>query len=167
MEYGKYAVAQAGQLASSPVAIQDSYTASGTISFGRPVMRHVPYEKDCSVYNNFGYAVLNKFLGVAVYNYQILPRPSNPSGGLYVTGDTVTVLTAGRIWTTLKEGLTVIPGDYCYINESALVLADDFTNVPTATHITIGRFLTGGTSDGLDGEQVFLIEIQTGFNIPL
>jgi hypothetical protein len=167
MEYGQHAPALAGQLESSPLNIKDSFTASGVIDFGRPVMRHTPLEKTCAIYNNFGATVLNKFLGVAVYNALSLPREANPLGGVYVDGDAVTVLTAGRVWTTLKPGLVVTAGDYCYIDESTTVIKDDFSNIPVGTFITVGRFLTGGTSDGLNGEKVFLLEIQTGFNAPL
>lgn len=162
----KRAAAQAGQLASSPFTIRESFIAGGLIPFGRPLMRGTPKEKIALRYNNIGTTFFNEFLGVSVYTAESVPTTTN-TGGQYIAGDSVTVLTSGRFWTTLDTGLVITAGDYCYLEQNSTTTFDDFTNVSGIERINVGRFLTGGTSDGQDGKVVFLIELETGFNFTL
>lgn len=140
-----------GQIADTTNRTVLSFSAEEAIEFGRPLMRGTDKERQCK---NFVADVgrTNKFLGISV-------RDPNRINGAYATKDSVSVMDVGSIWVGLTTGLLIQPGDNAYINQ----VTNNITNISTGDQIVIGRFRSGGTSNGVAGTALFILELIPGF----
>jgi hypothetical protein len=130
-----------------------SFAAEQAIEFGRPLMRGTNKETQCMNFiADVGRTV--KFLGISARNpIQI--------DGTYPVKSMVSIIDYGRVWIHLVAGLTIVAGNNAYLNQ----VTNTITNVSTSDQIPIGRFQTGGTSNGLTGTALFELELIPGFQI--
>ena len=142
-----------GQIADTTNRNIVSYAAETAILFGHPLMRGTNPETQCK-YFAADVGRTKKFLGISVRNpIQI--------DGVYPIKSMVSIIDYGRVWVTLTAGLTIVAGDNAYLNQ----VTNNITNVSTADQIPIGRFQSGGTSNGMIGTALFDLELIPGFQI--
>ena len=119
-----YVIGQVGQIADISNRVIDSFAAEGEIEFGIAVARGTNKQKQVIPFAG------TEFVGISVFEHN--------EDGLYNDGDSVSVMTSGRIYVTTAA--TVVAGTTAYaVNATGAI-----TNVSTAA-TAIGKFLTSGT----------------------
>lgn len=119
-----YVIGQAGQIADASDRTIDSFAAEGEIGFGIAVARGTNKQKQVIPFAG------TDFVGISVFEHN--------ENGLYNDEDSVSVMTAGRIYVT--TAVTVVAGETAYaVNATGAI-----TNVSTDA-TAIGKFLTSGT----------------------
>lgn len=142
-----------GLVADTTNSTRTSFAAEEVIEFGRPLMRSTNPERQVKNFVSNGSYTIH-FLGISA-------RSLLEISGNYPIGREVTVLEQGRIWVPLISGLTIVASDTAFLNEDT----NSITNVVSTHQIPIGRFITGGTSNGLTGSALFELEVIPGFQI--
>lgn len=142
-----------GQIADTTLRNVLSFSAEEIIEFGRPVMRGTDLERQCKNFvSDAGFT--KKFIGVSLLD-------STRMTGNYPTTTTVNVMDKGRVWVALTTGLVINAGDNAYLN----LATNNITNILTSNKLTIGRFQSPGTSNGLTGNSLFILELDPGFQV--
>lgn len=119
-----YVIGQVGQIADTSDRTIDSFAAEGEIGFGIAVARGTNKQKQVIPFLGTG------FVGISVFEHN--------ENGLYKDGDSVSVMTSGRI--NVTTAATVVAGTTAYaVNATGAI-----TNVATDA-TAIGKFLTSGT----------------------
>lgn len=128
-------IAQAGQIADTSLRDIISKTTTAIIEFGVPVKRDPA--NPTTLVLPWADAITTRFLGITVLS--ILEVTGN-----YQPQSAVSVLTFGRIWINVKNGVAIAPYDPAYLEATT----GSFTNVATG-NLLIGQFVTGGIG-GID-----------------
>ena len=119
-----YVIGQVGQIADISDRTIDSFVAKGKIEFGIAVARGTNKQKQVIPFAG------TEFVGISVFEHN--------EDGLYNDGDSVSVMTSGRIYVTTAA--TVVAGTTAYaVNATGAII-----NFPTGA-TAIGKFLTSGT----------------------
>lgn len=138
-------IGKAGQLSDVSLRNVESFAAESIILYGVAVKRGTDPQQQVLPWRENDAAV--PFLGVSVATFSNGPTVLNPVGDSYLTGESVNVLTFGKI--LVDVGVNVIAGQKAYLVVSAdVALAGKFTNV-ALNNVLVGKFTSTATAGTL------------------
>ena len=137
-------IGQAGQVSDVSLRNVESFAAEDIIQFGVPVKRGT--DKAGQVLPWLENDLNSPVVGIALYERSKAPTQNNILGNRYEIGDTVSVLTFGKV--LVVAHVDVVAGDKAYVITAADETAGKFTNVAGDNQL-VGTFKSTVTAGNL------------------